>query len=147
MKKHLVSITIAIVLLVVSGCMGPLVVDFQPLGDGLKMKQIDGGVEVYASESYHGIQLTFDQVFLSSYDSLEVDAPLYHLKKNTPEGLLLSLVKKGVPIEKNTLLFTVPTIEQENIKEIEILTDVPEKRAVLPLPEGISVLDSTVSPN
>jgi len=146
MKKIKIIVSVMIVLLALTGCLNS---DIRPqaLADGLTVAKTETGFDVYAAEPFEAIEIVFHETIGSDYRTITVNPEILSLKKDTSKGKILSLVKTSGKINRNEKLFSIKEIEEKDIKEITILREKPKERATSPLPNGVSILDITISPN
>src|SRR6056297_212062 len=146
MKKNAIIVSVIIVILALTGCMNA---DTESLflADGLKATKTETGFNVHAAEAFEAVEIIFHDTIDKVYDTIKVDSDFLTVKKQTADGLLLSLTKTNGKINQGEKLFSISQIEKTDIKKIKILRETPTERAASPLPNGISILDLTIRPN
>ncbi|MFW6263053.1 MAG: hypothetical protein ACOC34_03380, partial [Thermotogota bacterium] len=145
-KKINFIVTVMLVLLALTGCLNTDIPP-QALAEGLTVAKTETGFDVYAAESFEAIEIVFHDTIDKAYNTINVHSDFLIVKKETSEGKILSLVKTNSPISQNERLFSIDKIEKKDIKDIKILREKAQERASTPLPNGISLLDITISPN
>ncbi|HOO33823.1 MAG TPA: caspase family protein [Thermotogota bacterium] len=144
MKKIIYPIIFLVIMLIFTACMETSL--RKELSDELYAVQSSGAYNVYSDDVFQALEIGFNADFVSELDQISVNPDLMKIRKRTDSGIILALINPDSVIGRGDFLFTVPAITSKDIISVNVI-DGDSVRASIPLPNGVSVLDTEINTN